>query len=146
MYNVRYSRSSGEEDISLSREKVENCGTKLFKFIVYHAQSHRTQVEKGRDKEKVSICKYKPLGQFQLLFAPPPPFYWMSIVTANTLPAVSSLTTPFCPRLSCLSTLLSFFHPPNSATDFVRKRTRFQPSFIIFGWTVFFRTLHISSA
>lgn len=52
MYNVRYSRSSGEEDISLSREKVESCGTKLFKFIVYHAQSHRTQVEKGRDKEK----------------------------------------------------------------------------------------------
>lgn len=48
------------------------------------------------------------MGQFQLLFAPPPPFYWMSIVTANTLPAVSSLTTPFLP--SSLDSVIIF--PP----------------------------------
>lgn len=43
------------------------------------------------------------------------------------------------PPLSCLSTLLSFFHSSQSRHGFcTSSHTRFQPSFIIFGWIGFF--------
>lgn len=117
-------------------KKSKASATKLFNFyrVRGHTIGQDTRVAVEKDKERrISIYKYKPLEQFQLLFVLPPPLLLDADSSCEYSPHGFLFDHPlpfffFCP-LSCLSTLLSFFHPP---TDFARVRRRFQPFFIIF--------------
>lgn len=50
--------------------------------------------DKGKGK-RISIYKYKPLGQFQLLFFVPPFVHWMPMLAANS----PLFGFPLCPQL-----------------------------------------------
>lgn len=117
-------------------KKSKASATKLFNFyrVRGHTIGQDTRVAVEKDKERrISIYKYKPLEQFQLLFVLPPPllldadssceysphgflfdhplpffFFLPSIVSLDSV-IIFPPTHGFCTRSKAISTILYYF-------------------------------------